>query len=207
MSIDAWYFSTTSRKLRHGDGRKIALGVTHTVNGPLKLCQFGLHASKCALAAQLYAPGPVLWKVRMSGNILRGDDKMCASARTYVAGGVNVSSDLLKFGRACVLEAGIPANAPQSMVDYLNTGSCAALEQSIEDVRDAIDFDGSDEEFSPYIALTNKKYPVTTRAFLTAWHSRQLLPHLSQRKAMLRWQEKLLENILTEAIATRQEKS
>ena len=34
-----WWFSAMDHKLGFGDGREAAIGVTHAVNGPIKLCE------------------------------------------------------------------------------------------------------------------------------------------------------------------------
>ncbi len=65
----------------------VEAGQTLTVAGPLELCAVGLHASVNALDALKYAPGPVVCRVRLSGQVLapQGEDKMCASERTVLA--------------------------------------------------------------------------------------------------------------------------
>jgi hypothetical protein len=47
----------------------------------LELCRFGLHASIEPRDALKYAPGPLVSRVELSGTILKGDDKLCASQR------------------------------------------------------------------------------------------------------------------------------
>lgn len=81
----AWYFATEERKLRYGDNRSIVVGETHTVDPEkLKLCAYGLHASTRLIDALRYAPGSILYEVELSGKILDGKDKVCASERTYL---------------------------------------------------------------------------------------------------------------------------
>ena len=55
---------------------------TLKADGPLSLCNNGLHASKLAIDALQYAPGPVICRVTLSGEILEGNDKACAAERT-----------------------------------------------------------------------------------------------------------------------------
>ena len=88
MSKIMYYFSTVDRRLRYGDNRPIVCGETHVVDTTerqLKLCAYGLHASPTPFQALDYAPGPVLWQVRLGGEVITGDDKSCASERTYLA--------------------------------------------------------------------------------------------------------------------------
>ena len=86
-----WYFAHESRKLRYGDNRAIEIGKTHRIRGELALCDHGLHASKRAIDALSYAPGPIVYRVRLSGRILEGNDKACATARTYISGGIDAT--------------------------------------------------------------------------------------------------------------------
>jgi hypothetical protein len=84
----AYYFATKDRKLSYGDGRKIVVGETHSVDireKLLRLCIWGLHASVKPLDALKYAPGSILYIVELSGQIVEGDDKVCAQRRTYLA--------------------------------------------------------------------------------------------------------------------------
>ena len=120
--IQAWYFSDESRRLRYGDDREIAIGVTHEVAPPIKLCERGLHASVRAMDALQYAPGPVIWRVALTGEVLAGDNKHVATQRTYIAGGIDVSAVLRRFARECAKDVLHLWNAPQVVIDYLNTG-------------------------------------------------------------------------------------
>lgn len=85
--MKAYYFAAEDRKLRYGDGRKIVVGETHTVDiteKPLNLCNWGLHASVKPLDALNYAPGSILYVVELSGQIVEGNGKVCAEHRTYL---------------------------------------------------------------------------------------------------------------------------
>jgi len=53
--MKAFYFSTKERKLRYGDDRDIVIGETHKVDGEIKLCHNGLHASTKLIDAIRYA--------------------------------------------------------------------------------------------------------------------------------------------------------
>lgn len=56
-----WYFAREDEKLGYGDGRKVAVGVTHTVDGPARLCINGLHASERVIDALQYAKSSILY--------------------------------------------------------------------------------------------------------------------------------------------------
>ena len=117
----AWYFSAADRRLRYGDGREIKAGVTHEFDGTPALCQRGLHASIDPLQALDYAPGPVIWRVRLSGMIVRGDDKLVATRRTYLWG-YDATEVLHAFARKCALDVIDKWDAPAVVREYLETG-------------------------------------------------------------------------------------
>lgn len=65
------------------------------------LCQVGLHASKRALDALQYAPGPFVSRVRLEGRVVVEGDKACATRRVRLAGPVDVSRELRLFTCDC----------------------------------------------------------------------------------------------------------
>ena len=74
----AWHF-TKGFKLR--DGQDLVAGRTYKVEGPLRLCEHGLHASIRAIDALEYAPDTVVSRVECSGDIVHGEDKLVCSQR------------------------------------------------------------------------------------------------------------------------------
>ena len=120
--MEAWYFSAADRRLRYGDNRPIEIGATHTVNCTPELCARGLHASECAFDALQYAPGPVIWRVRLSGEIVHGRDKSAATERTYIAGGVDASELMRAFARWSALSVAHLWDCPDIVARYLTTG-------------------------------------------------------------------------------------
>ena len=135
--IQAWYFSAADRRLGYEDGREIALGVTHEVGGDIALCKRGLHASVKPLDALQYAPGPIIWRVELSGNVLTGDDKRCATRRAYVAGGVDVTDTLRLFARRCALDVAHLWDMPEILRRYLETGDESIRAAARASARDA----------------------------------------------------------------------
>ena len=126
--LKAWYFSNEECALRYNDNRPIREGDVHSVEGEIVACKNGLHASTNILNALEYAPGPVLWRVGMSGDCDIGEDKVCYRHREYYKG-VDVTDILRKFAKQCALDVIHLWNAPQVVVDYLNSDS--------EELRDA----------------------------------------------------------------------
>ena len=130
--VKAWYFSNYTRRLRYGDGREIAIGVTHTVDGEIAPCQNGLHGSERILDALGYAPGLVVWRVELSGTIVANedDDKLAASERTYLAGGVDITELLRAFARRQALRAAHLWDMPDAVRQYLETGDEALRDEA-----------------------------------------------------------------------------
>jgi hypothetical protein len=122
MVVKGWYFSDESRKLRYDAGREIAIGVEHTVKGYPEPCKRGLHASERILDALQYAPGPIIWRVELSGRIKRGDDKVAATRRKYIAGGLDISDILRKFARKQALSVAHLWDIPEIVRRYLEIG-------------------------------------------------------------------------------------
>lgn len=77
----AWHFLRADKRLGYGDGRKVRKGGVYSAEGPLELCKNGMHASVNPLDALRYAPGAIICRVEMRGEIVHGDDKLCARER------------------------------------------------------------------------------------------------------------------------------
>ena len=120
-SVLGWYFSPDDMRLANGDGRLIVAGQKHEVALPLRLCSRGLHASRQVSDALRYATSGVVWRVRLSGHIVEGSDKMCAEVREYLWG-YNASDVLRAFARKCALDVIDKWGAPAVVREYLKTG-------------------------------------------------------------------------------------
>jgi hypothetical protein len=83
--MKAFYFSPEDRKLAHGDGRAVKVGVTHSIEGAPECCARGLHASERILDALNYAQSSNLYLVELDGQIDKSRDKLAATERTYLA--------------------------------------------------------------------------------------------------------------------------
>lgn len=73
-----WHF-TKGMRLR--DGTPLEAGRLYIVTGPLIMCERGLHASVRAIDALRYAPGCMLSRVELGGELLTDTDKACATER------------------------------------------------------------------------------------------------------------------------------
>jgi hypothetical protein len=119
--IMGWWFAA-SDELPHGDGRKVVIGETLTVDGEIVPCEHGLHASVDPFDALQYAPGAILYRVRLSDAIVAHDkDKRVASERTAIA--KRDSTQMLwAFARKEALSVIHLWDAPTIVREYLETG-------------------------------------------------------------------------------------
>ena len=79
-----WHFARADLRLGHGDEREIRVGETLTVEPPIELCERGLHASVRPLDALKYASESIACRVRLSGQVIAGEDKAVATERTVL---------------------------------------------------------------------------------------------------------------------------
>lgn len=135
-----WYFGLKDGLLRFNDNRKVVIGKTHKVEGEPVLCQHGLHASKTIWDALSYAPGPILYKVRLGGKIVHSSDKSVATERAYLSA-IDATDLLHKFARLCALDVVHLWDAPDIVVKHLKTGDeslrAAARDAAWDATRDA----------------------------------------------------------------------
>jgi hypothetical protein len=97
----AYHFSRNDDRLGHGDGRKIVLGETLSVDGKPKLCEHGLHGSIRLVDALGYASGSHLWVVEIWGKVDVGDDKICGNNRRAVVQYGDVLPLIAEFAYWC----------------------------------------------------------------------------------------------------------
>lgn len=81
-TIRAWHFCAGD-KLR--DGTPLVVGKTYSVDGPLVMCEHGLHWSRRIIDALRYAPGATICLVEAWGNVEEQDDKGMSSYRKVIA--------------------------------------------------------------------------------------------------------------------------
>jgi hypothetical protein len=117
--VIGWWFAAEPR-LPHGDGRPVILGETLRVDPPVELCRHGLHASEHPFDALQYASGPLLYRVCLGGQIIRDDDKCCASERTALAVR-EMTIPLRRFACDQALSVIHMWNGPEVVKTYLTT--------------------------------------------------------------------------------------
>ena len=124
-TVHAWHFTGPQLK----DGRAIPpVGETLRHDGAMMICHNGFHASERVIDALQYAPGNIIHRVRMSGEVIRQDDKLCARERT-ILWSFNGEKVLRDFARAQARSVLHLWAAPEIVKRYLETGD--------EGIRDA----------------------------------------------------------------------
>ena len=120
MTILAWHFIGHDRLMAH-TGIPVVSGETYRVEGPLVMYEHGLHASERPIDALQYAPGPVVCRVAMGGEIVTGDDK-CVATERQVIWMADATEVLCAFARQCALDVAHLWDMPDVVRQYLDTG-------------------------------------------------------------------------------------
>ena len=118
--MKAWHFVGDTLR----DGSPVPRdGVWLKYKGPLVMCETGLHASLDAFDALQYAPGNVLCRVEVGGEIIKGDDKMVCSQRKIIRR-MDATEMLRYFARMQALSVIhlYPNGTDDVVFDYLMTG-------------------------------------------------------------------------------------
>ena len=80
----AWHFLSDDKRLGNGDGRLVEVGATLECKGDPVLCDNGMHGSVRLIDALRYASGPIVCRVKIEGDVIEGDDKLCGRRRTVL---------------------------------------------------------------------------------------------------------------------------
>ena len=80
----AWHFLSEDKRLGNGDGRVVEVGVPLECKGDPVLCDNGMHGSVRLIDALRYAGGPIVCRVKIEGDVIEGDDKLCGRRRTVL---------------------------------------------------------------------------------------------------------------------------
>lgn len=84
MSRMAWNFLDADRRERFGARGVLGAGMRSVVPGPVVVRRHGLHASRSALQALRYAPGPIVCRVELGGQIRSDAGLVAATERTVL---------------------------------------------------------------------------------------------------------------------------
>ena len=102
--MKAWHFLPEDRRLRWGSKEVVEAGRTYRAEGRLALCENGMHASVRAIDALGYAPGPIVCRVELLGEIIKDTDKAVARERHVLWMG-DATLLLHEFALVCAEEA------------------------------------------------------------------------------------------------------
>ena len=114
------YYHFTAETLR--DGHSIpAVGEWLHHDGPVVMCETGLHASEQPYDALQYAPGQFLHQVELKGIVDTHDDKVVARGRKIIAT-IDATALLHVFARKQALSVIHLWDCPAITKQYLETG-------------------------------------------------------------------------------------
>ena len=99
-----WHFLQTNKHLRWGTKEVVKPGGHYSCKGKISLCENGLHASKTILDALYYAPGPVVCRVEVWGDVVRSSDKLAGRNRA-VLWMLDATNVLHEFACRCAEDA------------------------------------------------------------------------------------------------------
>ncbi len=83
--IRCWHFLQDDKRLRWGTKEVVKVGKTYTAEGPLVMCENGMHGSRRLIDALQYVPGAVLCKVAIWGEVQETNDKLVGRHRKVLA--------------------------------------------------------------------------------------------------------------------------
>ena len=125
--MKAWHFTNEKMTLGYGDGRKIVEGECLSCEGDIEICRNGMHGSKRIVDALRYAPGPILTRVEITGDVVEDDNKIAGRHRK-VLWSLDATEILHRFAVQVALDACHEAGvtdpvvlaAPQAKLDWLD---------------------------------------------------------------------------------------
>ena len=116
----AWHFLPEDKRLGYGDGRLVEVGATLECEGEPELCGNGMHGSARLIDAVHYARGPIVCRVKIEGDVIESEDKLCGRRRT-VLWMMDATRILHEFACACAEDA-------LALVEQPDERSVAAIE-------------------------------------------------------------------------------
>jgi len=114
-TVTGWHF--TNDRLRNGDPIP-PVGEWIRAEGNIVLCRNGLHCSERLMDALHYAPGELLHRVELRGELLDGRDKWVGRERRIIAS-ADATAMLREFARWCALQVVHLWNVPSVVMEYL----------------------------------------------------------------------------------------
>ena len=132
--ILAWHFTGDTLRV----GRPIpSIGEWLVYDGDVRICKSGLHASERLIDALQLAPGSILHRVTVRGEIERQDDKLVGRERR-IEWSINAEPTLRAFTRRVALDVAHLWDTPAIVREYLETGQEAIRSAAEAAARDAV---------------------------------------------------------------------
>lgn len=194
----------TNGKLR--DGRPLPpIGKWLTHEGLVVPCESGYHLSKHPFDALLLAPGCVLHRAELEGDLQSHGNppNKYAGRRRRILATIDTTPFLRRFARLCALDVIHLWNAPAIVVRYLRTGDeslrdiahSAAVEAAADAAANAAlpDAAFNAADAAAYVSAYVAAPCLTSVARATAWSARTACP------AMLRKQRRRFYRMVAEA--------
>jgi hypothetical protein len=100
----AWHFLPDDGRLRYGTCEVVRAGETYSCDGPIVMCENGMHGSEDIMDALEYAPGAICCRVEIWGDKERGGDKLVGRYRR-VLWMVDATQVLHEFACRCAEHA------------------------------------------------------------------------------------------------------
>jgi len=175
--MKAWHFIKDDKTMKYGNGEIIKVGEKYSVEGHIKLCKFGLHGSIDPRDALQYAPGSIICWCEYGGKIILGDDKLVAQERT-VLWMASAEEVIRGYGRWCALEVIENWNAPEIVIEYLNTGNVEIRHAAWSAARYAT------ESAAEYAAKYAAEYAARYAAKYAAWSAAEYAAESKQNKKL-----------------------
>ena len=194
--MKAWHFLRENRKLRYDDNRIVESGETYTApEGDLVLCRHGMHGSKDLLDALDYAPGPIVCRVNITGEILEGGDKIVGRNRE-VLWMYDATTVLRNFACECALDVIHLWDAPEIVIRYLKT-----QDESIRDAARHAAWDAAEcaaRHAAWYAAECAARHAARYAAKHAAWYAAEYAAKHAAECVTRRKQERRLYRMILE---------
>lgn len=119
--ILAWHFSRDDGAFGRDPKQKVAAGYVYTAHGTLKMCKWGMHASRSAIDALAHSPGALVSRVLCWGDVIEGDCKLVCRHREHLWI-ADATHALRAFARKEALCFAHLWKCPSAVRKYLETG-------------------------------------------------------------------------------------
>ena len=108
-TIKAWHFLSDDRRMQFGERELVEVGKTYRAEGPIQMCANGMHGSRRIIDALQYAPGAMICRVGLWGEVEEGNDKLVARNRKVLSM-IDGTKILHEFACRCAEDALKAAN-------------------------------------------------------------------------------------------------